>query len=105
MFDRFVFVKLKDAWSNEGGVAEVIAEARRVLPTIPGVLRARAGRPADDHAGKGWDLCFVLEFASLEDIETYRVHSDHQAFLTDFLEPRVEAKRVWNFESEEFPAN
>ncbi len=104
MFDRFVFVKLKDQWANDDGVAEFIAESRRVLPGIPGVLRVRAGRPADAHAGKGWDACLVLGFASLEAIETYRVHPDHQAFLDEFLGPRVEAKRVWNFEAEELLA-
>ncbi len=104
MFDRFVFVKFKDQWANDQGVAEFVAESRRVLPKIPGVLRVRAGRPADAHAGKGWDVCLVLGFASLEDIEVYRVHPDHTAFLETFLAPRVEAKRVWNFESEEFVA-
>ena len=102
MFDRFVFVKLKETWANEQGVAEVIAESRRVLPSIPGVLRCRAGAPADLHAGKGWDLCLVLGFATLEDIETYRVHPEHKKFLEEFLGPKVEAKRVWNFETEEF---
>ncbi len=101
MFDRFVFVKLKDQWANDDGVAEFVAESRRVLPSLPGVVRVRAGRPADAHAGKGWDACLVLGFESLEAIETYRVHPKHQAFLDDFLGPRVEAKRVWNFESEE----
>lgn len=104
MFDRFVFVKLKDQFANDEGVAEVIAESRRVLPAIPGVLRSRAGRPADAHAGKGWDVCLVIGFASLEDIETYRVHPLHVTYLEEFLGPRVEAKRVWNFESEEFAA-
>ena len=102
MFDCFVFVKLKGQWSNQAGVDEVIAESRRVLPSLPGVLRLRAGRPADEHSGKGWDVCLVLGFATLEDIETYRVHPLHQAFLEEFLGPRVEAKRVWNFETEEF---
>ncbi|MCP4447047.1 MAG: Dabb family protein [Myxococcales bacterium] len=104
MFDRFVFVKLKEQWANQEGVADFIAESRRVFPSIPGVLRCRAGQPADAHAGKGWDVCIVLGFASLEEIEVYRVHPAHQAFLDEFLGPRAEAKRVWNFETEEFLA-
>jgi len=102
MFDRFVFVKLKEEWANEAGVAEVLAESRRVLPGIPGVVRSRGGAPADAHSGKGWDVCLVIGFETLEDIETYRVHPLHQKFLEEFLGPKVEAKRVWNFESEEF---
>ncbi len=104
MYDRFVFVKFKDEWANDKRVAEFVAESRNVLPKLPGVLRVRAGRPADAHAGKGWDACLVLGFNSLEEIETYRVHPDHVAFLENFLGPRVEAKRVWNFSSEELLA-
>ncbi len=101
MFDRFVFAKLNEEWAGDEGVTAVLAEARRVLPSIPGVRCCRIGSPADAHAGKGWDVCFVLSFASLEDIESYRVHPIHQAFLNDFLEPKVEAKRAWNFSVEE----
>lgn len=98
MFERFVYLKLKDEWANEEGVALVVKESARVLPSIPGVVSCRAGVPADAHAGKGWDLCLTLTFHSLAEIETYRVHPDHQAFLDTFLGPKVEAKRVWNFE-------
>jgi hypothetical protein len=98
MFERFVYLKLKDEWANEEGVALVVKESARVLPSLPGVVSCRAGIPADAHAGKGWDLCLALSFESLPEIETYRVHPDHQEFLKEFLGPKVEAKRVWNFE-------
>ena len=101
MFNRFVFVKLIAEHSTDEGIAEVLKESLRVLPTLPGVVRCTVGRPADDHAGKGWDLCLTLEFKSLDDIETYRVHPEHQTFLKEFLGPRVEAKRVWNFSMQE----
>lgn len=102
MFERFVYVKLKEQWADEAGRAMVVKEAGRVLPTIPGVLRCRAGVPADEHAAKGWDLCIALQFDSLADIESYRVHADHQKFLEEFLSPKAEAKRVWSFETQEF---
>ncbi len=98
MFQRFVFIKLKAEWTNADGCREVIESARKVLPTIPGVQECYAGQPADAEAAKGWDLCLMLRFATLEDIERYRIHPDHQAFLENVLAPRVEAKRVWNFD-------
>ena len=98
MFERFVYLKLKDEWANDAGVAEVVKESARVLPAIPGVVSCRTGIPADAHAGKGWDLCLTLTFRTLPEIETYRVHPNHVAFLEKFLGPKVEAKRVWNFE-------
>lgn len=98
MFERFVYLKLKDEWATDEGRALVMKESARVLPAIKEVVACRAGVPADAHAAKGWDMCLALQFASLADIETYRVHPDHQAFLEDFLAPKVEAKRVWNFE-------
>lgn len=102
MFERFVYVKLKEEWDNDAGRAAVVAEAGRVLPTVPGVLRCRAGVPAAEGLAKGWDICISLQFASLDEIESYRVHPDHQKFLDEFLSPRAEAKRVWNFETQEF---
>ncbi len=98
MFERFVYLKLKADWSNDEGRAEVVKESARVLPNIPGVVSCRSGVPADAHAGKGWDLALIMSFHSLADIETYRVHPDHVDFLENFLVPKVEAKRVWNFD-------
>lgn len=102
MFNRFVFIKLTPQYSNDEGITEVLEESKRVLPNIPGVVNCSGGRPADEHAGKGWDLCLTLRFASLEDIESYRVHPEHEKFLQEFLAPKVEAKRVWNFAVQEF---
>ena len=101
MFERFVYLKLKDEWATDEGRALVVKESARVLPAIKEVVACRAGVPADAHAAKGWDLCLALRFESLADIETYRVHPDHKAFLEDFLAPKVEAKRVWNFEMQD----
>jgi hypothetical protein len=101
MFERFVYLKLKDEWANAEGRELVARESARVLPAIDQVVACRAGVPADAHAAKGWDLCLAIRFDSLADIEAYRVHPDHQAFLNDFLAPKVEAKRVWNFEMRE----
>ncbi len=98
MFERFVYLKLKEEWGTGEGLALVVKESARVLPSIPGVVSCRSGQPADAHAAKGWDLCLILSFASLDDIESYRVHPDHVDFLENFLGPKVEAKRVWNFE-------
>ncbi len=98
MFERFVYLKLTDEWANDEGRALVLKESARRLGAFKEVVAYRAGVAADAHAAKGWDLCLALQFESLSDIETYRVHPDHQAFLKDFLAPKVEAKRVWNFE-------
>jgi hypothetical protein len=97
MINRFVFMKLKDEWSSDSGLAAVIEETRRVLPSIPGVKGCEVGQPADAHAGKGWDVGIRLTFSSLADADAYRVHPTHKQYLEDFLEPKVEAKRAWNF--------
>lgn len=104
MFQRFVFLKLKEEWASADALAGVIEHSRKVLPAIPGVVECYAGKPADEHASKGWDMCLMLRFACLEDIETYRVHPAHQEFLDTFLGPKVEAKRVWNFSMQELSA-
>ncbi len=101
MFNRFVYIKLTKEWATSEGRSAVIAESGQVLPSIPGVLSCQAGLPESPDAAKGWDLCLVLRFASSEDIESYRVHPVHVAFLEKFLGPKIEAKRVWNFRMQE----
>ena len=97
MYERHVLVKLNDDWATEERIAEVRSHSESVLSKLPGVQSMRSGIPSKMHGAKGWDLCFVMGFAREEDIEPYRVHPDHLAFLNDFLLPKTAAKRVWNF--------
>jgi hypothetical protein len=97
MVERHHYLKLKAAWATDTGRAEVVERALAVLPSCRGVLRATAGVPADADAAAAWDVCITVRFAHLDDVATYRVDPSHRAFVDEFLAPRLEVKKGWNF--------
>ncbi len=99
MITRTVLVKLIDEWSTDSGRSEVAAHSKEALSAIPGVVSAEAGVPADDAARASWDVIFLVHFASMDDVEPYRVHPLHTSFLTDYLNPKAEIKKAWNWDS------
>ncbi len=98
MIERYVFIKLKDAHATPTGRAELVEETKAKLPGLPGVLGVTVGTPADEAAEKAWDMSIVVRFAKLEDVEAYRVDPVHRAYVDEFLRPRVETIKAWNFE-------
>ncbi|MDD9934949.1 MAG: Dabb family protein [Myxococcales bacterium] len=97
MVERHVYVKFKSDYANPASREEAAVRSR-ALSEIPGVTSVRVGIPADESSLAAWDMCIALTFDSLDAVEPYRVHPDHQAFLDDFLNPRAEVKKAWNFE-------
>ena len=101
MILRTVFVKLHDEWANERGRRTIATHAQKTLEALPGVVRAQVGFPADDATTSAWDLTFQVHFDRYEDVEPYRVHPDHLAFLNDYLSPKAVVKKVWNFQMDD----
>jgi len=97
MVERHHFLKLKAAYATDAGRAEVVERTLDVLPRARGVLRVTAGVPADPESAASWDVCITVRFAHLDDLAHYRADAAHRAFVDDFLTPRVEVKKAWNF--------
>jgi hypothetical protein len=95
MVDRVVLIKLKDECADDAGRAEVADRSREVLPGLPGVRRVRVGQPV---SGKDWDIYLNVRFDAAEDIPAYAEHPDHRAYVDEFLRPRLEVIKAWNFE-------
>lgn len=98
MIHRHVLIKLTDEHATEAGRAAVLAESRRVLPGLPGVRALVAAGPADDQAAASWDIALVVSFDSLQHVATYLPHPAHRSYVDDFLRPRMEFIKAWNFE-------
>lgn len=98
MIERYVFLRFNEEYATPEGRQEAAEHSRSVLPTIPGVVSVRVGTPADDTSDGRWDLALVIGFASLDDVEPYRVHPIHMSFVNDFLASRVIVRKAWNFE-------
>jgi hypothetical protein len=94
---RYVQIKLKADQASAKSLDSIVTTSVATLQKISGVIACRAMLPAEPSTKEAWDLCLVLDFESVDAIEHYRVHPDHQTFLKEFLGPKVEAKKVWNF--------
>ncbi len=96
MIDRFVFVRLKKEYVPERDA--IAAYSTEILNGIPGILKAEVGTPADDHAEAAWDLSIRVRLDSLGDVEPYRAHPNHRRYVDEYLEPRWEVVKAWNFQ-------
>jgi hypothetical protein len=101
MIERYVFIKLTDDHSTPEGRRAVIDHTRATLPDVPGTAGVTVGAPADESAEAAWDVSIVVRFASLADVEPYRTHPAHRAYVDEFLRPRMAVIKAWSFDTSE----
>lgn len=99
MIERHHYLKLKQEFAHPAARAEIVGRVLEVLPAVPGVVGVTAGTPADADAERSWDVFISVRFGKLSDVGTYRAHPVHRRFVDEFLSPRVEVKKAWNFEA------
>ncbi len=97
MITRTVLVKLIDEFSSLKGRAAIVSHGKVALAAIPGVVSVDGVVAADEASLNSWDIMFQVRFSRLEDVERYRVHPAHLAFLNDYLSPKAAFKKVWNW--------
>ncbi len=93
---RHVYLKFKDEFSSPAAIAEVV-ERTAVLAEVPQVRALHVGQPCDAASAKAWDLVLMLEFDGADDVDPYREHPVHMAYYHDYLKPRLEVIKAWNF--------
>lgn len=97
MIQRHVYLRLAHTHSGANSVSEV-AQRSRKLAEIPEVKRVQIGMPVDDVSCTAWELCLILDFDSMADIEAYIEHPLHRAYVDEYLKPRLQVIKAWNFE-------
>ena len=70
---------------DEAGVEDMMAEGRRVLGEIPGVLRIFTGHAVQDSAS--YKHCWLVRFAAPPVIDSYREHPVHRKFADERFRP------------------
>jgi len=70
---------------DETGVEAMMAEGRRVLSAIPGVLAVDTGRAVKE--GVDYRYCWRVRFCHPAVIDSYREHPDHVAFADQRFRP------------------
>jgi hypothetical protein len=97
VIDRVVLVKLRKEYAHAAARDEIVRRALEVLRPLPGVLSVTAGLPADADSEKSWDVGITVRFASLDDCARYRSDPEHRRFADEYLAPRAEVRKAWNF--------
>lgn len=70
---------------DANGIADMMAEGKRVLSEIPGVREVFTGDAVQDEAN--YRLCWVVRFTDRSVIDSYRDHPDHQHFADTHFRP------------------
>ena len=97
MIERHVLIKLKAEHCNEASRREIAVATLTALRAIPQVISVSVGVPADEHALAAWDLSLVVNLASLADVKPYMEDPGHQRFTHEYLRPKSEVVKHWNF--------
>jgi hypothetical protein len=95
--ERHHYLKLRSEFAHPEGRAEVVRRVLETLPGLPRVTGVTAGVPADAEAERSWDVLITVRFADVADVAVYRADPAHRRFVDEFLAPRVEVKKAWNF--------
>jgi Stress responsive A/B Barrel Domain len=83
--------------TDESAVDELAAGLRRLPGLIPQIATYVVGPDLGLTEGS-WDFALSARFATVADFETYRAHPEHQAVLTDHIDPITAERRSVQFE-------
>ncbi len=72
---------------DKAGIEAMMAEGRRVLGEIPGVLRITTGHAVQDDAT--YKHCWLVTFCAPEVIDSYRDHPAHRRFADERFRPHA----------------
>lgn len=77
-------------------VDDLATGLRRLPGLIPQIATYVVGPDIGISEGS-WDFALSARFASVADFETYRAHPEHQAVVTDLIEPITAERRSVQF--------
>ena len=97
MIERIVLVKLKDEHTTADRLGEIASHCREVMTGVTGVTSVSIGTPADEASAGSWDLCFVVRLDSIDDVGPYAADPAHRELVDEYLKPRWEIVKAWNF--------
>jgi hypothetical protein len=86
----------EDAAARELASGEIVAALESLPAVIPEIVSLTVGRNIA-YPESNWDLVLIADFANLVDVETYRVHPEHEKVVT-IIRERVSARSAVDFE-------
>lgn len=101
MITHLVFFKMSQEADGVDGDrnAEKLVELLRGLPAkIPELVDLEAGRDFSNGPAS-YDVGLVTRFKTTEDLETYRIHPEHQK-VVDFVQKTTSARAVVDYSTD-----
>jgi hypothetical protein len=95
VIERIVLLKLKPDFVAE--VSAICARTEEALTGLPQVRAITASPAAEERTAGAWDLCIRLRFDSLNDVAAYLPDPAHRLLVDEYLLPRVEKLKAFNF--------
>lgn len=101
MITHLVFFKMAD--EAEGATAaenaeKLVSQLRELPSKIPQLVELEAGCDFSDSPAS-YDVGLVTRFETREDLETYRIHPDHQK-VVDFVQKTTSARAVVDYSTD-----
>lgn len=84
--------------SGEENAAELVRRLRELPDRIPELVELEAGRDFS-RSPASYDVGLLTRFKSREDLETYRVHPEHQK-VVKFVQATTSARAVVDYEAD-----
>ena len=97
MIERYVLLKLRDEFTSTEARRAVAEHSKKVLTALPQVLDVRVGISTDIDPGSDWDLSLAVRLESQDDLAPYSADPQHRAYVDEYLKPKLESIRAWNF--------
>lgn len=94
MIERIALYRLKGAVERRAFAAQLRVE----LASLPALSGLSVGLPADDAAGKSWDLSVIMRFQSADDEARAVASEGYRRTLRELVEPSVDVAKGWSFE-------
>ena len=101
MVCRYVFFRFQEAYRSDAHMTEILHRTHALLAEVPGVISYEVGTPADEQAMDAWDMSIMISFADMPSVRAYIVDPMHRAYVDDFIKPRLEVLKAWNFSPNE----
>ncbi len=83
---------------TDPSAADALATALRRLPSLIPQIATYAVGPDLGITDGSWDFAVSARFASVDDFHTYRNHPEHQAVVTDLVQPITAERHSVQFE-------
>ena len=105
MIRRFVFFRFLKPYRTKEAMAEIISRSHAVLDGSADVVSYEIGTAADPKSLAAWDVSITATFVDHQSLEAYIAHPTHRAYVDEFIKPRLEVIKAWNFRGEGLPSD